>query len=481
MRHPIVVDPRQPLGGRRSLSPMTREELSEKLRLALEPVLGHPVVIDSLARSPGGASRETWIFRATGPDGSSRRLVLRRDPTGAPSSGLRLEGLLLAAAGRAGVPVPDVLVVGDDFSELGPGSLIMAFLDGETIPRRILRDEQLVDVRAGLAARCGEILAAIHRIPPHDIPGLPGGDPVEQLRAIVDRLGQPHPAFELAFRWLGDNRPSRSAQVVVHGDFRNGNLIVGPDGVRAVLDWELSHLGDPLEDLGWLCVKAWRFGSPLPVGGFGPVAQLVDAYEKASGTPVDLDVLHWWEVLGTLRWGVICIVQTLTHLSGTVRSVELAAIGRRVCEVEWDLLELLGVVSDADDVASGLLSGDAPATAPTLHDAPSVVELLDAVSEFLLSDVMPATDGRVRFHARVAANVVAMVGRQWTLGSAQDATYVALLDQLGVTTDAELADAIRAGHLDDRKEAVHAAVVFSVAAKLAVAHPGYAAPVRSGL
>ncbi len=464
---------------------MTRDELSEKLGLALEPVLGHPVVIGDLARSPGGASRETWIFTVTGPDGSGRRLVLRRDPTGTPSSGLRLEGLLLAAAGRAGVPVPDVLLVGDDASELGPGSLVMAFVEGETIPRRILRDENLVDVRAGLAARCGQILAAIHRIPPSDIPGLPGGDPVEQLRVVVDRLGQPHPVFELAFRWLGDHRPPRSAPVVVHGDFRNGNLIIGPDGIRAVLDWELSHLGDPLEDLGWLCVKAWRFGSPLPVGGFGPVAQLVEAYEEAGGRPVDREALRWWEVLGTLRWGVICIVQTVTHLSGTLRSVELAAIGRRVCEVEWDLLELLGLVSHSDesqaaDGASTPVPDSTPVSPPTLHDAPSVVELLDAVSEFLLSDVIPVTDGRVRFHARVASNVVAMVGRQWALGPAQDISYAALLGQLGVSTDAELADAIRSGRLADRHEEVRAAVVFSAAAKLDVAHPGYAAPVTSG-
>jgi aminoglycoside phosphotransferase (APT) family kinase protein len=128
---------------------------------------------------------------------------------------------------------------------------------------------------------------------------------------------------------------------VVHGDFRNGNLIIGPEGIRAVLDWELAHLGDPLEDLGWLCVKAWRFGSPLPVGGFGTIDQLIAAYEGAGGRPVDAGALHWWQVLGTLRWGIICIVQALTHTSGALRSVELAAIGRRVCEVEWDLLELL--------------------------------------------------------------------------------------------------------------------------------------------
>ncbi len=459
---------------------MAEGDLSDQLAAVLGPVLGAPVAVDRLTRAPGGASRETWIFTATGPDGPPRRLVLRRDPTGAPSPGLRLEGALLQAARRAGVPVPEVVVAGDDTATLGPGSLVMAFVEGETIPRRLLRDESLAGVRAHLAADCGEILAAIHRVPPLEVPGLPGGDPLEQLRAVVDRLGEPHPAFELAFRWLGDNRPPRSAPVVVHGDFRNGNLIIGPDGVRAVLDWELAHLGDPFEDLGWLCVKAWRFGSPLPVGGFGEIEQLVAAYEKASGTPVDRNTLHWWEVLGTLRWGVICIVQTLTHVSGAVRSVELAAIGRRVCEVEWDLLELLGIAAGSGPVFSDSASTDSAPDDPlpvvaTVHDAPTAVELLDAVREFLAAEVMAATDGRTRFHARVAANVVAMVGREIALGPRQQAEYTGLLARLGVASDAELADAIRAGELDGRADEVRTVVRAAVAAKLAVAHPGYGA------
>jgi aminoglycoside phosphotransferase (APT) family kinase protein len=454
------------------------EDLSEQLAAALEPVLGAGLVVDGLTRSPGGASRETWIFSASAPDGVSRRLVLRRDPAGTPPSGLRLEGHLLLAARRAGVPVPEVVLVGDDTAALGAHSIIMRHVEGETIPRRILRDEGLARARRQLAAGCGEVLAAIHRIPPLEVPGLPAGDPVEQLRAIVDRLGQPHPAFELAFRWLGDNRPSRSAQGVVHGDFRNGNLIVGPDGIRAVLDWELSHLGDPLEDLGWLCVKAWRFGSPLPVGGFGSVDQLVGAYEGASGTTVDRTALHWWEVLGTLRWGVICIVQTVTHLSGTLRSVELAAIGRRVCEVEWDLLELLAGTDPlgSPDAPVEVDAVAMPEDRSSLHDAPSALELLDAVREFLVSDVMAGTDGRLRFHARVAANVVAMVGRQIALGPHLQSEHAERLRRLGLANDAELADAIRAGALEARREEVFSVVTAAVAAKLAVAHPGYRLP-----
>jgi aminoglycoside phosphotransferase (APT) family kinase protein len=315
--------------------------LAEPLGVVVGAAFGEPVRIERLTRLPGGASRETWSFSARRADGTATRLVLRRDPPGAPVSGLGLERALLHAAAGVGVPVPRVVAAGDGVEGIGATFLIMEFVDGETIPRRILRDEDLAGARAVLAAQCGQALAAIHRIDPVEVPGLAGGDPLEQLRGLLDRLGQPHPAFELGLRWLAETRPARSGESVVHGDFRNGNLIVGAEGIQAVLDWELAHRGDPLEDLGWLCVKAWRFGSPLPVGGFGTIEQLVGAYEAAGGRSVDAAALHWWQVLGTLRWGIICIVQVLTHTTGAVRSVELAAIGRRVCEVEWDLLELL--------------------------------------------------------------------------------------------------------------------------------------------
>ena len=320
---------------------MHATDLAGQLRTVLGDVFDAPVEVEDVIRLPGGASRETWSFSLREPGATAQRLVLRRDPPGAPGSGLRLEADLVHAARRAGVPVPRVVAAGDASGGLGAAFMVMEFVEGETIPRRILRDEGLADVRPLLADQCGQVLAALHRIPPAEVPGLAGGDALEQLRGLLDRLGQPHPAFELGLRWLAETRPARSGESVVHGDFRNGNLIVGPEGIRAVLDWELAHLGDPFEDLGWLCVKAWRFGSTLPVGGFGTVEQLVSAYEGAGGGRVDRGALHWWQVLGTLRWGIICIVQALTHTSGVVRSVELAAIGRRVCEVEWDLLELL--------------------------------------------------------------------------------------------------------------------------------------------
>jgi aminoglycoside phosphotransferase (APT) family kinase protein len=288
---------------------------------------GRPVTVHGLRRDSGGASRITTSFEAVA-DGAHPLILRQAGPGQGAGIGLGLEAELMRAAIAEGVPTPALVAAGADY-------VVMARVEGETIPRRILRDPP-----PGLAVQCGEILAAIHRIPP--VPGLTGGDQLELWRAVLDATGEPHPALELALRRLELERPASSGTTVVHGDFRNGNLIIGPEGVRAVLDWELAHLGDPIEDLGWLCAKPWRFGSPLPVGGFGERAELVAAYEAASGRAVDPDALRWWELFGVLKWAIVCIMQAQRHLSGGERSVELAALGRRVAESEWDLLTALG-------------------------------------------------------------------------------------------------------------------------------------------
>jgi aminoglycoside phosphotransferase (APT) family kinase protein len=301
------------------------------------------VRIEALRRLSGGASRQTWSFDVIGNDGARTACILRRDPPGAPrrAVGMTEEASLLASARGAGVPVPEVLISGDGGGSLGTPFMVMRRVEGETIPRRILREPALAQARQRLTGQCADALACIHAIPLGVLPKLSHSHPLVEYRSLLDAHKQAHPAFELGFRWLEENRPPPSRITLVHGDFRNGNLIVGPDGLRAVLDWELAHIGDPLEDLGWLCVKSWRFGSPHRVGGFGDVDQLLDAYAQASGRRIDPQALRWWEVMGTLRWGIICILQAANHLSGAVRSVELAAIGRRVCEVENDLLLLL--------------------------------------------------------------------------------------------------------------------------------------------
>lgn len=324
------------------------EDLVHGLGELLTRRWGEPVEVSELDRLSGGASRETWTLVADLPSGERHRLVLRRDPPAEPRPDVLVrEASALRAAGARGVPEPGLIAWSDTSAELGAAYILMDHVPGETIPRRILREPDYAPAREHFAEQCGRILARIHALEPAGIAGVAHDDPLESLFAEYDELAEPHPVFELAFRRLAEERPTASgARSVVHGDFRLGNLIVDSGGVRAVLDWELVHTGDPLEDLGWLCAKAWRFGGSHPVGGMGSYAELVSAYEQAGGREVAESALRWWMVFATLRWGVMCVRQARRHLSGGQRSVELAAIGRRVCEQEYDLIRMLNPVDD---------------------------------------------------------------------------------------------------------------------------------------
>jgi aminoglycoside phosphotransferase (APT) family kinase protein len=299
-------------------------------------------------RLSGGASQETWSFDIVHPDGNIGA-ILRRAPPGygaAPTraAGLNAEAALMQLAHAADVPSPEVLHVLRPQDELGTG-FVMRRVEGETIPRKILRDRQFADARGKLARQCGEILARIHTLPLAQLPELRRMTPETEI-AQLDReyrsFDRPRPVFELALRWLRDHDPGESAEAtLVHGDFRHGNLIIGPNGVRAVLDWELAHTGDPMEDLGWICVNSWRFGEiDKPVGGFGSREELFAGYQ-AAGRRVKPARVHFWEVMGTLRWGVMCCGMMQRFRLGPDHSLERAMIGRRSSETEIDLLRLL--------------------------------------------------------------------------------------------------------------------------------------------
>ena len=316
------------------------EQLDAALAAVLRPLLGEDVVVENLRPLTGGASRVTWAFDAL-TDGEPRALILRTGPPDDVHAGMELEARVLALAAEAGAPVPQALVADDSPAALGNPFLVCDEIGGETIARKIHRklDES---GRERLLQQCARALAAIHRANPFGV-GLSQTDQLAEWRGRLDEMGDTTATFEWAFRWLAAHRPPPSPRRLVHGDFRMGNLIVDGCDLAAVLDWELVHIGEAYEDLAWFCIRAWRFGAPehLGAGGLGSVESFLSAYELASGTTVDRVAFRWWLILATLRWGVICRYQAERHLSGQTPSVELAAIGRRVCETEWDLLELL--------------------------------------------------------------------------------------------------------------------------------------------
>jgi aminoglycoside phosphotransferase (APT) family kinase protein len=441
------------------------EVLARLLARRLTTVLGGEVCVERLTRLTGGASRETWSFTAVTGAGH-RRLVLRRDPPGlGRPEGMAHEAAAIAAAHTAAVPVPLLVDSGTDPAVLGSPYLVTEYVDGETIARRLLREPQYARARESMAAELGRTLARIHSVPLDAVPGLETHDPLEHLLASYEEVGEPLPTVEIALRWLERHRPDPVADTVVHGDFRTGNLIIAPDGLRAVLDWELVHRGDPREDLGWLCVKCWRFGSALPVGGFGTVDQLLDGYADVAGTRPDPQAVLWWQIYGTARWAVGCRAMAERHLSGETPSVELAAIGRRVCEQEHDLLLALGLPAEPAE--------DRLAVGSDLHGRPTSADLVGAVVHFLREELMPATDGRLNFLARVAANALDGVGRELRLGPGQERRHVERLARFGVADQAGLAAAIRSGEIDADDPALLAAVRAAVTDRLAVANPRY--------
>ena len=386
------------------------------LAAALRGVLG-TVTIEGLTRLSGGASRETWSFDAVGTGGSRTDLVLRRDPPGRPSEpgAMSREARVIGQARAAGLAVPEVLLSTEEPSLCDTAGLVMRRVAGETIARRILRDDAYRPARKVLVRQIAEFAAGLHAL---EVPGyLPESDPLAGLRAQLAAFGEVSPVFELALRTLEAGRPPARAPVIVHGDLRLGNLIVGPDSLLAVIDWELVHAGNPAEDLGWFCVKAWRFGVAAPAGGLGSREELLAAYRAAGGADITAEELRWWELFGTLRWGVICMTQAEAHLSGAHRSVELAAVGRRVCEQEWDLLLLLAPDAAAEAAARRPRVTGAAQPAPAPHGRPTAGELLEAVREFLTGQVRPAATGQLAFHARVAANILGIVARELELGA----------------------------------------------------------------
>lgn len=243
-----------------------------------------------------------------------------------------------------GAPVPEIIMEFSEGAEIGEG-YVMQSVGGETIPRKILRDDSYKNIRNKLPYEIGKSLAQIHKTKLEklqDLEKITFSESLKKLFIIYESFDQPQPVFDLAFKWLENQKILDYEEVLVHGDYRFGNFIISEKKLESIIDWELAHIGNPMEDLGWLCVRSWRFGNVNKrAAGLGDVDELIAGYEANSKIKIDKSQLDMWQLYGSLKWGIICMVQTFAHLSGAVKSLEKAAIGRRVSETEFDLMNMI--------------------------------------------------------------------------------------------------------------------------------------------
>ncbi len=398
----------------------------------------------AVERLSGGASQETYRIAAM-VHGSEELLAMRRAAGGVYENpdetrpGLAVEATLMQVARAAGVPEPEVFHVLTPDDGIGNG-FIMEWLEGHTLGARVLRAPDLDQIRPHLARQCGQILARIHAIDPVAT-GLAEHLTVLSTEAFVRRMWEqyqefdtPQPMIDFTARWLLDHLPPETEPRLVHNDFRNGNLMITPDGVVAVLDWEVCHLGDPIRDLGWICTNSWRFGQRhLAVGGFGELDDLLAGYAEESGIDVDPEHVKFWEVFGSYWWAVGCLKMAEHYRNGPDRTVERPGIARRSSECQVDCVNLI-IPGPVDLVETG----DARSTL----DMPSIDELIESVRDFLRTEVRDATEGRTNFMSLVASNSLDIVLRELRIGPAHlDAEQRRLTELLG-TPGASL-DALR--------------------------------------
>ncbi|PCG15499.1 MULTISPECIES: phosphotransferase family protein [Sphingomonas] len=302
--------------------------------------------VESLRRLTGGASMATFAFDVTVGAGAAVPLILRAravapDPDSPP---LAREAQVIAAAIAGGVPAPEVVHVCSPDDGLGEG-YVMRRLIGETLGKRIATDPAFAPARDVLARQCGAALARVHTTPPP--PGLDTVNAAETLaryERIWRQSGAVRPAIEAAFRWLEAHLPRVPATPrLVHGDFRNGNLMVDADrGLVAVLDWELAHIGDPAEDIGWICCNSWRFAQAhARVGGFGDLDDLLAGYVAAGGDPIEPARIDFWQMIASLKWGVMTMQMHRSFADDPAAGPERGVIGRRLSEAEADIVALL--------------------------------------------------------------------------------------------------------------------------------------------
>ena len=396
------------------------EEFTQRLEAVLSKEVSQFKSLRSAEQLSAGASQETWRIAINTPAGEKTLALRRSQPTADSDSGvgsitLDTEARLFQLAGTGGIPGPEVVYVLKPADGLGDG-FIMQWLDGETLGHRINRSEELAAIRPALARQCGEILGSIHALNwksaglNDDLPSVTPATLVDETWKYYRDLNVPMPMIDYTWRWLQDHLPKDHRMTLVHGDFRNGNLMVTPRGINAVLDWELAHIGDPIRDLGWLCVNSWRFGNNnLPVGGFGETEQLLAGYRKTSGVEVSPEALEFWQVFGSFWWSMATLQMANSWRTGETPSLERPVIGRRSSEAQMDCVNLL--------IPGDFFLPDTDCSLAEGTRLPMPAELLQGVAKFLKEEVAGSLDPHNGFLARVAANSLRIAQREFQYGA----------------------------------------------------------------
>lgn len=466
---------------------------AERLAAAARRILGAPGAVHGLKRLSGGANMETWAFdwidAAQAGGAAPRPLILRRAPaaaletpdhlaSGVASLSLDAQAALLAAAARGGVKVP--ATPGALCAEDGLGAgFLMERVPGEALPGKILPDPAYADALAGLTRECATELVKIHRLPIENcgaelaLKGVEGA--LQELTLLAERLAPEIPAFGLALGWLERHRPPETDPALLHGDFRMGNLLITPEGLSSVLDWELAHLGDPAQDLAFLCAPAWRFGlRDRPVGGFGQIDDLLTAYESAGGRHVPRERFRYWLVFACLQWGLICLIMMELWRSGRDRSLERAVVGTRVSESELEALLLLEGDAGAAESIDWPESIHWPENGePSASGGATPPELAEALIRWASEDLLPRLEGRALFEARVARKTLGVLRRQAAFGPAVEAARRDGVRGFGLTLR-ELTETLRADPAALSRAGLLGFLRRDVAARLLIEQPKYA-------
>lgn len=459
--------------------PVSNDEIAGQLTEVLTTAGWSGFRIEGVQRLSAGTNRETFRVAIAGAAPStdettqSAGLILQRSRLGADprlSSCLR-EGQLLDALVDPAVKAPSVVAMGDAESPIGRDFVITKAIDGETIARKVLRDPDLAQARDVGVRDCAHALAAIHRTDLDAVAGfLPEvEDSLDVQQHLWSDLQRHEPVLCYAFRWLAENRPPETGRTLVHGDFRLGNLIFDAQGLAAVLDWELAHVGDPALDLGWFCATPWRFGSPASAGGLGSRQELLDAYAAAGGQPIDLGRLLWWEVVANLRWGVICAQMGFAAPFAGSGALELAVVGRRFAEAEYDTLTAIGH-ADRWRRTGTLEEFAAPHRRLDSLESPGQQHGLSELVADYLASLGERVSGRDRWQLRIARNALAIAQREHALSDHIADRAANRWASLRVSGDEEWCGLIERSPLRD----VDTDALWSlVADHLAVDHPGY--------